>query len=760
MKPKQIISTITSSLIIVSMLFPAHMVSANAISKRETHRESKTIRIQLDKSFDGKTYSTYESLPQEVKNAINSTYAFKKNGWEGTLNLEEVKFTPVVKSKVTVYKPPETKKVTTTRTQSESYHEAFGKKVASFANSITVSMLNPFTNKWQYVSAVKEGTPKTGEQTSSSLYVKSDGRWANYDKKKNEAFGIMSNSETYMRPGIRWETADAWSVAPKSGTKIYLGAFTNPFNKVWVNRTAKEWQGYLKPSMLSSARWVKEQYTGLTTIPADANTLALYLGGYYSKNEIGNDFIFKRDGFNWAFKSEEGNFNRYRRGMHLTYKIDIWDTEKIQTYAYTFTKPREIDYEAYTEWVVNLTYSGSTYDMRTNNFYVDYVKFNPGNVIIPNNKSRVEQKTSVTFDIGYSVYPASNIQASPNVTVYQGDTAIWSGSVPVNPGSKTRRTVSLGTLNFAIGHNPIRVVVNPQRRITERKPMGADAYDDNSKENSVRGIESDRCIIYSNVSKRTVNTWDERWSIITQVGTVATDAEGHKYANVISRNEDVQDKSYREEYKITEVYFRSKYTKDNKVNDLPSKGEGWQKITNGSVGTIKAGYGFEIFARTVYSTNRNEGVSITETQGNPYSSTKYGDGHASFKMISPSVGETITPSALSMTMQSGSGSNICILLEETSKSGNWWNQTKTFEVPLKGVVQGEDERKVYTSETSKPGVYNISIATPAPASPSAFSGYEAESPTGGGGMKPKLYDYLNFQLEILGQDDLKSHINN
>ena len=274
--------------------------------------------------------------------------------------------------------------------------------------------------------------------------------------------------------------------------------------------------------------------------------------------------------------------------------------------------------------------------------------------------------------------------------------------------------------------------------------------------------------------------------------------------NVNANQKDLyMSKEFKEQYEITKILFRSKFTEDqtyvepDEVLD-PDEDEDeedlgkWIDITppgNHSIGTeaqsamttIKAGYGFEIKVWTKYKTNRGG-----EEFENFLQKTKWDEGYANdpahgsiadintkwryLNDIYPQYTPTANPDIMYLRIKNSqigedknteiitgeNGSQDFIVLERTDMpengdekidSGEWYDSTKIFEFPLRDVLgNGTEERRLYVSrDAANPNTeftdYTIQIVSP------AWYGYEPEPEYDYGS---EVFKYIEDQVDADG----------
>lgn len=284
--------------------------------------------------------------------------------------------------------------------------------------------------------------------------------------------------------------------------------------------------------------------------------------------------------------------------------------------------------------------------------------------------------------------------------------------------------------------NPFVVEVNPPpRQIIESSPDMANPYSDNIANNSVMGYRTDpnpkNCLVVN-----TRNDWQETHYFYQREGWYhSTEWGGHCHTDY--SNSWSQTYSYNETYKITNVMFRSKLTKDT------LGGDGWvDLLSNPSQAKVKAGYGFEIYYVVKYDTNY-------------YRSSPKGwtSGICSYLSVNRQyTAQTTAPTTLyvKMPFKDDYGNSVTYTLSPTSQTGSWDALTQKFEMPMHNAFNLKNTREVFVNETAKDGTYNMEVNT----YPYFYgSPYKSSQST-------FLCDQKTIPIRVVGanSDDLKSHV--
>lgn len=246
------------------------------------------------------------------------------------------------------------------------------------------------------------------------------------------------------------------------------------------------------------------------------------------------------------------------------------------------------------------------------NYAIKELKINPHYINIPDGTSTTTQNLNFRFVVAHEGEDGRG--NTPTVVVRQGGREIKRATVLVRAGTETTVVWSIPA-NLRFGNNDFEVEVNPApRTIQEFRSVGLDPYADNIKKDTVVVRRNPECIDCDK-GVRTRNTWSEIFEIREWTGhlewfsrCVSRDENGRcddwddYQACVIDwESEWTEIKNYYEEYKITNIYFRSKWSKDTQG------GDGWIDLLK-TQGKIKAGYGFELKIVTNYDTNRGSNV--------------------------------------------------------------------------------------------------------------------------------------------------------
>lgn len=432
--------------------------------------------------------------------------------------------------------------------------------------------------------------------------------------------------------------------------------------------------------------------------------------------------------------------------------------------------------------------------MAAKNYAIKDLKATPMSVHFGSGESSINQPVTLTFTVANeSSSETGTIPSNPTVVIKHGGTTIWEGTVSVGPGQTVQRVMTF-TRTLRTGANEFSVEVNPYRTTQEFMPGVSDPYADNKKTTSIQGVSYAKCDECMTSRVRNRNTWQERWEWYEQRGNVRTgyfdycrrwereweegywytDSRGndrwvdgywytycadwdynvpYEYCQVTYSKSWSEIHDYYEDFRIKNVFFKSKWSEDTRG--------GWIDIKGGGTGKIKAGYGFELKIITNYNTNRHILPLPNPYQANYYRGDRYGvhgSGYCDYITRYPGLTPIDSPNQTYMIMPyfDRSGQNVCYILTPTSSSA-WYNNTKTFELPMRNSFGIKNERKIYINEGAAPQTKRIDIYTPRPDKGDRFWGYYPENPVGRPD-KDYLHDCTSFYIEILAQDDMKTHI--
>ena len=375
---------------------------------------------------------------------------------------------------------------------------------------------------------------------------------------------------------------------------------------------------------------------------------------------------------------------------------------------------------------------------------------NPDNIVVSNFVAKPEtvylgktqSKKSVQYTVNFNLTNFNYDKKDKTIPlVYTIDgRVVKTESVPVQSLKTMKISRVLPALSLGEGEHIVQVEANPAPRKYVEVKLDANGkevnpYTDNIGFDRVH-LERNKDSFYC-PAIHTSNYWNTTFTLSYWTGYTWShsvyDSEGY-----YTGSHTHYDKNWRYEYptvsfyerhKVDKVLFRSKSTTD--------KQGGWVDLLS-TKGKIKAGYGFELKVVTSYRTNT-------------YNDTPkpYDNGFWSGRHVSPGYSWVDSTARLKITMPMVDDMGKPIALElDGSQSGSWYNNTTTYELEPRTVIN-DPERKVYINENTKDGNYNVRIET---------------EPFYGSPDKPytsrELCDIKNVTIEVKGSylDDLKTHI--
>lgn len=382
------------------------------------------------------------------------------------------------------------------------------------------------------------------------------------------------------------------------------------------------------------------------------------------------------------------------------------------------------------------------------NISVNNLDIKASSFMLPVGKSSTTETLTFNFDIMNE--NVENQAKDIDVVIKKDGRDIWSNSINV-PANViyTVPMVTVPGINLGEGENAFTVEVNPPPRkwleFWSKANNANDVYKDNIATNSVmvhKNKPAQNCLVLNNQNTWQTTHYLREWHGYREEWYHYTEEEGghwHSYCVTTSERSWTENISYYERYQITNVFFRSKLTKDQALRD--GTGDGWVDIVNGKEGEVKAGYGFEIKYVVKYQTN------TYSASPKPW----YSD--CSGKSVSPSHGSHVdAPDTLQITMpfNDQSGQPVRYSLAPSSETGSWDNLTQTFEMPVHKAFNLKNTREIFTNISAKDGDYPLRIDTY-----SYFYGsYDKPS------TSKYLCDYKIVTISIKGsnKDDLKTHL--
>ena len=318
-------------------------------------------------------------------------------------------------------------------------------------------------------------------------------------------------------------------------------------------------------------------------------------------------------------------------------------------------------------------------------------------------------------------------------------------SVNLNYDKKSYETSDFSN-NIASTTVAVKKIKNPSTGSISDTVKPSDTLNSNNPNKG--GDANNNCLV-----PRTRNTWTSTHGKITwnsknitynkiSNGTPVT----FKKYSTSYKNTNEATETYQEQFGITKILFRSKYTKDKKYGS-----DGWVDLLNSSqkdLGIIQAGYGFELQVETAYSTDaftkRTWNVSNNGSSGTRVSGLNTKANYGLEDIFVELPGNNKTRKILSSTGYEGT----TLGLNATKKvSGN--TVTWTYTVKPSKSVGIKETPKIFIPDTTKDGDYTLKIYTPPVA--------------GVGNINKKTYSALCDRKEVKitvkgsAMNDLNSH---
>ncbi|CAM5779259.1 Athe_2463 domain-containing protein [Brevibacillus borstelensis] len=386
------------------------------------------------------------------------------------------------------------------------------------------------------------------------------------------------------------------------------------------------------------------------------------------------------------------------------------------------------------------------------NISVNNFKIKPSSFMLPAGQNSTTEILSFDFDIMNQ--NVENQDKDIDVVIKKGGQVIWSDTVYV-PANRvyTMPPVTVSGVNLGSGENAFSVEVNPTpRKWFEFLKDGSDPYADNIAYNSVMvhpNQPANQCLILNNENTWTTTHYIREWHGYKEYWTHCTENGGchqHSYCVTTSDVSWTETIDYYERYTISNIFFRSKLTKDQAIRDGANPSDpniGWVDIVNGKPGQVKAGYGFEIKYIVKYQTN------VFSASPKPWSRTCSG------KTVNPTHGSSVdAPDTIQVTMpfNDKSGQPVKYSLNSPSESGRWDNLTQLYEMPARSNVSGlgKNSKEIFVNEGTKDGDYKIRIDT----YPYFYGSFDKPN------TSKFLCDTKQVTISVHGSyiDDVKSHI--
>ncbi len=286
-------------------------VSAS-VKRTELHYQGE---INKSMRYENEKWVTY---PNSEYGNYPSSISYNANGFTGTLYAKRIKLVP--KNKLD--------------------HWVRGRSVyrtdywlSSWVNGSSSSVSPPNTKSGSYYDSatgqnVNYSIGKSGgvyQNTSKIDWIRytSYGRSANYDKYNNNYLGFMSNNPTSYYAG-RWT-----DISPGEAPDRYYG----------------------DPIYLSLYNWRLVSYGWDEPGVVNAD--------YYASLGNANRLVYSNGSYWW--QSEKGVLNKYRRGVWITYDLQVNLFQYRQDYAGNVALPDYVDYQYSDRWDVYVEYEGETY---------------------------------------------------------------------------------------------------------------------------------------------------------------------------------------------------------------------------------------------------------------------------------------------------------------------------------------------------------------------------------------------------------------
>lgn len=376
------------------------------------------------------------------------------------------------------------------------------------------------------------------------------------------------------------------------------------------------------------------------------------------------------------------------------------------------------------------------------NYSVNNVNVTPSSINLGETDRNTTTPATIYYTVGHeeAAQPGDkSLNPNPEVEIKHNGRVIWRGTVRVGVNSQSRESHT-ANINFSEGANNFTVEVNPRRNEIEFKPEMSNPYSDNKASATVNVKRNNQCVDCN--WKHTRNRWDERFEwrewYNCHIEVSYSKSGKRRERCVCDRRSWEETHSFYENFTIDQVDFRSKHSKDNKG--------GWTDVKNYKTGKIKSGYGFELRVFTKYETNRHN-----EPRPHPYGPNgRCSDELRRSPRLSPAYNRENV--YLKMPYGDSKGKDVCYILENVNYSGPWYNRRNEFQIRSRVTPSGERERKIFIKEHSKPGTHTLELTT------SRVNGYEPDSYYFEGGTKKQLQDCNGFKIQILPQDDMKTHI--
>ena len=358
---------------------------------------------------------------------------------------------------------------------------------------------------------------------------------------------------------------------------------------------------------------------------------------------------------------------------------------------------------------------------------------------------------------------------NPLVVLKKDGQEIWKDNVAIKRGDVITKKIEIPQSDSKISKDHVFTIeVNPDRTEKEMK-AGADAYADNKKQTSIDFItyHPDRGCL---TNRATSNKWKEDIKFKRYYDLWEFDYTCHhddEDGDCTSDCHDVYDHfyytkpgnkvvDYNEEYKITEVLVKTKWAKDNNAKYNHIDKDGWARVIStegkptGEV-KVKAGYPVEFKVVSNYNTNRNEMPSPPSSLFSPQEHC-YEKVETFTKVDGDAINQATFIKA-SLDAKDGKDVNYTngkyVQMETISDTKNWFDSTAVRMMPKRPSVSGKGG-PVAGFYTTKPGKIKVSLMT------NEHGGIA--KPEFISGTQKTLQDCKSFEIEVLQNNDLGSHI--
>ena len=211
-----------------------------------------------------------------------------------------------------------------------------------------------------------------------------------------------------------------------------------------------------------------------------------------------------------------------------------------------------------------------------------------------------------------------------------------------------------------------------------------------------------------------------------------------------------------ESFGISQVQFRSKYTKDK---NLGENGDGWINMINSNESSeayISAGYGFELRVVTTFKTNVKSVANANTMASNALSGTNYSyltardSYNVSKELFIELPGSRANKKIISTSGYSGTTKGLIVeTVDKSTSTHRIIENTYTLEsVNSLGI---SNSNKIFVPSTMKDGDYKVLIYTPAVTGTPTASASEQST--------TKMCDRKEITIKVKGSytDDLNSH---